>query len=311
MSNRKNITVIVSLSIFMLFFSACSSEIENMVEVTNGSFIMGNTRGDKTYLDEENTLHEIELTYDYYMGKYEITNAQYIEFLNSVGADYEGRVNGHTLATVGNYSKIDYVLGEFVLKERSGNYLNDEGYSEYPVNKVTWWGAIEYCNWLSRKENLKEAYDIKGNLLDETGSITDDITKVKGYRLPTEAEWEYAARGGQNSIEDYKYAGSNDINEVGWCKGNTDNIQKCGLKKPNELGIYDMSGNLCEWCHDNKRVYPDWKLTNPIGPSSSPYKVLRGGYFSASEEDLRISYRLRTEPYDEDYDIGFRIARTK
>ena len=314
MTRKKFNTVIILLWVVMLFLTACgNSAPENMVEVKKGTFIMGNTRNDETYSNEENTLHEVELTYDYYMGKYEVTFGDFVEFLNSVGVKENCRLNGNTVLDLHSLSTIEYLFFEdkFALKERSGNYLNDEGYSEYPVERATWWGAIEYCNWLSRKENLKEAYDTEGNFLDSAGKITDDITKVEGYRLPTEAEWEYAARGGHKSTEDYKYAGSNNADEVAWYKENTEKPQKPGLKKPNELDLYDMSGNMLEWCHDNKRVYPDWKLTNPIGPSSSPYRILRGGKWYDSENYLRITYRQRLEPFFGEFHIGFRIAKTK
>ena len=110
---------------------------------------------------------------------------------------------------------------------------------------------------LSKKEGIAIAYDNSGNLLDEEGEKTSDITKVKGYRLPTRAEWEYAARGGRKS-KGYKYSGSNNLNEVAWSIDDSDKIHEVGLKKPNELGIYDMSGNVSEMCTD----YGDAKLDN-------------------------------------------------
>ena len=118
----------------------------------------------------------------------------------------------------------------------------------------------------------------------------------KHYRLPTEAEWEYAARGG-NKSKGYKYSGSNNLDEVGWYTGNTSaRINPVGEKKPNELGIYDMSGNLYEWCNDWYGRYTGTPQTNPIGATAGIHRVLRGGCFNSKEIYMRISHRWSLPP---------------
>ena len=137
-----------------------------------------------------------------------------------------------------------------------------------PVERITWWQALEFCNKLSEKYGLEPVYDLSKSaqgilMIKELGGETvyPDVANFKnteGFRLPTELEWEWFARGGQVAIEqgtfDYTYSGSNNINEVAWFKensgGNNGSTKDVGLKKPNQLGLYDCSGNVWEWCYD-------------------------------------------------------------
>ena len=177
---------------------------------------------------------------------------------------------------------------------------------------MTWWDAIAYCNWLSEKEKLPKAYDNNGNLLDKDGRITTDITKVLGYRLPTEAEWEYAARGG-NKSRGYQYAGSSTVGDVAWYKDNSGGkTQEVGKKAPNELGLYDMSGNVWEWCSDLYGNYSSSAQTNPYNNNSTAdsSRVDRGGSWYYSATYVRVAYRDYYSPTRTYYRLGFRICRT-
>ncbi|MBA7669021.1 Formylglycine-generating enzyme [subsurface metagenome] len=139
-----------------------------------------------------------------------------------------------------------------------------------------------------------------------------DFTK-EGYRLPTEAEWEYAARGGNNS-SGYKYAGSDDLDAVAWYSSNSAGTSHpAGNKDPNELGLYDMSGNVWEWCWDRygSEYYSNSSLVDPEGPSSGSRRVRRGGSWNDNDSYLRAAYRFSYNPSSRNYFIGFRPLRTK
>jgi formylglycine-generating enzyme required for sulfatase activity len=252
-----------------------SSIVPSMVLVEKGSFTMGDEFGD--LWDSSRPTHKVTLTYDFYIGKYEVTFDEYDAFCNATG--------------------------------RSKAHDRGWGRGSRPVINVSWWDAIAYCNWLSEKEKLPKAYDNNGNLLDKDGRVTTDPSKVVGYRFPTEAEWEYAARGG-NKSKGYKYSGSDNIDEVAWYWDNSGlRTQEVGKKAPNELGIYDMSGNVWEWCSDWYGSYSSSAQTNPYNNSGSD-RVFRGGSWGSSATYVRVAFRDGSSPTNSLGNLGFRIART-
>jgi len=178
------------------------------------------------------------------------------------------------------------------------------GYGDdYPVYNVTWIDAVTFCNGLSVMQGYQQVYTISGT------SVTADFTK-NGYRLPTEAEWEFAARGG-DSTHGYQYAGSDTLGDVAWYENNADNrAHTVGTKAANELGLYDMSGNVKEWCYDWYGGYPDTPRTDYTGVTLGEYRVIRGGSWRYSWY-CDLSTRDQRDPIDNYYDneLGFRVAR--
>ena len=217
----------------------------DMVYVKGGTFTMGVTaeQGSDADSDEKPT-HSVTVS-DFYIGKYEVTQAQWRAVMGSNPSYFKG--------------------------------------DNLPVEKVSWDDIQEFIKKLNA----------------QTG---------KKFRLPTEAEWEYAARGG-NQSKGYKYSGSNSISEVAWYDGNSgDKTHPVGQKTPNELGIYDMSGNVWEWCQDWYGSYSSSSQTNPTGPSSGSSRVLRGGSWCNYAWDCRVSYRNFNNPDYRSSDCGFRLA---
>lgn len=155
--------------------------------------------------------------------------------------------------------------------------------AKYPVDMVSW----EDCQTFITKLNQL------------TG---------KQYRLPTEAEWEYAARGGNRS-NGYKYAGSDNIDDVAWYRDNSGSqMHDVGTKRANELGLYDMSGNVFEFCNDWFGSYSSGSQTNPLGPSSGTYRVVRGGSGTVGDIISSVSFRLDLKPTVPNNHVGFRLA---
>ena len=204
-----------------------------------------------------------------------------------------------------------------------------------PVEKVSWYDAIVYCNLLSMKEGLTPCYTIKsstdpadwGTSPTSTGAKDYDDWKsvtcnfdADGYRLPTEAEWEYAARGGQTGLSNgtwgYTYSGSKTENDVAWCASNSPKTHEVGKKQANALGLYDMSGNVFEWCWDrygSSSGYPSG-TEDPAGPvtgsSRGSSRVIRGGSWLNGASHCTVSYRGSGSPYARGSNCGFRLVRS-
>jgi formylglycine-generating enzyme required for sulfatase activity len=196
---------------------------------------------------------------------------------------------GRNETPVHSVTLTSFNIGKYEVTQAQWNIImgtnpssNDRG-GNYPVTNVSWNDAQEFCNRLNAA----------------TG---------KQYRLPTEAEWEYAARGGSKS-KGYKYSGSHNLNKVGWYDGNSGgNTHPVGQKRPNELGIYDMSGNVWEWCSDWYGSYSAAMQTDPTGASSGSYRVERGGSYDFSTSYGRVAYRYIGTPAGSRHDLGFRVV---
>ena len=195
--------------------------------------------------------------------------------------------------------------------------------NEKPAHSVTlsnfWIGQTEVTQALWQAVMGKNPSGFKGDKLPvEKVSWTDcqDFIKElntktgKKFRLPTEAEWEYAARGG-NKSKGYKYSGGNDIDKVAWYKDNSsEKTHDVGTKTANELGIYDMTGNVHEWCSDwySNSYYSHSPTTNPQGPNTGSYRVLRGGCMFSSAPSCRVAFRGNGKPDKRDDDLGLRLV---
>jgi formylglycine-generating enzyme required for sulfatase activity len=247
----------------------------NFVRVEGGTFQMGSNSG----YDDEKPVHTVTVK-SFSIGKYEVTQKEWYEVMGSNPSDFKG--------------------------------------DNRPVECVSWYDAVEYCNKRSEKEGLTPAYTIDKSGRDPNN--TNDYDDIKwlvrrnrnanGYRLPTEAEWEYAARGGNGSPGNYIYSGSNTAGEVAWYDSNSGgSTHDAGTRAANNLGIHDMSGNVYEWCWDWYGSYTSGSQTDPMGAASGSYRVYRGGYWDDDADDARSVYRGDGDPSYGDCYIGFRLVR--
>jgi formylglycine-generating enzyme required for sulfatase activity len=188
-------------------------------------------------------------------------------------------------------------------REVMGNNPSEFRGDNLPVENISWYEMIEYCNKLSLKEGLTPAYRGSGN------SITCDFN-ASGYRLPTEAEWEYAAKGGNKDYLSYEYAGGNSVDSVAWYERNSGNrTHPVGMKQSNSLGLYDMSGNVLEGCWDWYGGYSGGNQADPRGASSGTERILRGGSWNFPATFGRSAFRCVHIPSDRDPYVGFRLVR--
>ena len=242
---------------------------DELVYVEGGSYTMGAT--DEQGWDanfDEKPTRKVNLS-SFYMGKYEVTQ-QLWEYVMS----YSGyAADGTTMSAYSTDAWLD--------KKPSSTFGVGDYFPTYYVSYA----------------------DIVNIFLPRLNKITGD-----NYRLPTEAEWEYAARGGCNS-QAYKYSGSDTVGDVAWYSENSNSkSRQVGTKQPNELGIYDMSGNVWEWCSDWYADYTSSEETNPTGADSGSYRVFRGGYWGLSARDCRVSVRSSANPTNRNNSVGFRLA---
>lgn len=203
---------------------------------------------------------------------------------------------------------------------------SDANYNEKPTHLVTLsdyyigkyevtqelWQAVMGNNPSSFKGNTKPvenvSWDNCQSFISKLNSLLSSQLGGKRFALPTEAQWEYAARGGKKSLG-YKYSGSNTIDNVAWYYDNSGfTTHTVGTKSPNELGLYDMSGNVYEWCQDRYDRYSSSSQTNPVGPSSGSNRVQRGGSWFIDASYCRVSDRSYSAPSIRDGSLGFRVV---
>lgn len=249
-----------------------------MVKVEEGSFEMGSNNGN----DNEKPVHSVNIS-SFYISKYELSVGEFKAFVKDTNYKTTAEKEGFSNFWDGKeWIKQKGLNWEF---DENGN-LRSDSEDNHPVIHISWDDANEYCIWLSKK----------------TG---------KHYRLPTEAEWEYAARGGKLNAKD-SFSGGNNINEVAWYVKNSGNTcHPVGRKAANALGIYDMAGNVWEWCSDwyDEKSYSKSVNNQPISAENADRKVLRGGAFSSDSKLCSPTFRFCFLPSEHYGNLGFRIVR--
>ncbi len=272
-----------------------------MVLVEGGSFMMGSNDPESG----DNSQHKVTLS-SFWIGKYEITVREFRKFINATGY--------LTTAETGDSAWVYTGKFENPQKKGSANWANPffQQSDDHPVTCVSWTDAFAYCNWKSGREGLRPCYSINGNAAPtswKNGEVVCDWGAT-GYRLPTEAEWEYAARGGTAS-KGFFYSGSNDMCDVAWYYDNAGNsTNPVGTKLPNEMGIHDMSGNVWEICWDWMEKYPESESHDPKGAAGGHYRALRGGSWDGwGGAGWHVGNRDSTGSETGSNTMGFRIAR--
>lgn len=253
--------------------STTGYDMTRMVLIPAGTFRMGDITG--TGHKRERPIHQINISRSFLIGRTEVTQAQFEAVMGKNPSHFKG--------------------------------------PSLPVESVSWYDAVEFCNALSKLEGLTPCYSGSG------ADIVCDFS-ANGYRLPTEAEWEYAARGGTetdfntgNMTHEKAEPLDPAMDLAGWYEGNAGmKSHAVELKKPNAFGLHDMHGNVREWCWDfySSDYYESRPAKDPHGPAKGPRRVLRGGGWFDIAKNCRSAVRLASMPAFTDYYNGFRVVRT-
>jgi len=233
---------------------------DEMVLINGGTFLMGSPIDERGRSNNEGPQRQITVS-SFFIGKFPVTQAEYQEVTGTNPSTFKGQ--------------------------------------NLPVEEISWFDAVEFCNKRSILEGLTPAYII-------TGSNVQWIRDANGYRLPTEAEWEYACRADTQT----PFYSGNSVNDAGWHSGNSGRrTNPVGEKQPNSWGLYDMHGNVLEWCWDWLGDYTGNSQTDPQGPSSGTSRVYRGGCWRFESHQLRSAYRFGNNPNLRTFFTGFRLVR--
>jgi len=302
-------TKIMKILFFLLSILLCSSEVNLGISVENSEdylselpagTISRKLKDFSTLISENMSTKEVQLP--------SILN----DMINVEGGTFSmgpsvSSASSYTV-TLSSFSICKFEVSQDIYKRIMGknpSYFSHFSDSQYcPAEGMSWYDAIVFCNILSSQMNLEKVYSISGK------TVFADFNK-NGFRLPTEAEWEFAARGG-NLSKDFDFSGSDNAEEVAWYIANSEGrTYPVGLLKPNELGLYDMNGNVFEWCWDCFDDYPVGNYTNPHGPENGDNRVVRGGYFRSSIKALSMVFRLSVPAITEQMPLyGIRLARS-
>lgn len=256
------------------FFAPALCLAAELVLIKGGQFTMGSPTSEFRHGKDE-VRHNVTLE-DFFIGTYEVTQKEYRE----------------------------------VMKVEPGNFRGDS----LPVENVTWFEAVQYCNDLSKRAGLAPVYVITGS--GDAMTVTWN-RGADGYRLPTEAEWEYACRAGTSTpfntgenitTDQANYYGTYSYKDA--FRGQyRDSTVPAGSLPPNAWGLHEMHGNVWEWCWDWYGEYAEDHQTSPTGPTEGTYRVNRGGGWNDFGRHLRSAYRAAHTPSNRTYNIGFRVAR--
>ena len=266
----------------------------DLVRIPSGTFLMGSPEGTPNSQANERPVREVTIS-GFYMGRFPVTQGEWYDVMGTNPSNFH---SGHSAIVAAGV-----------------NWRN------LPVERVSWYDALVFSNRLSIMRGLSPAYSIGGSTNpDDWGLVPTTINATwnavtivpgsTGYRLPTEAQWEFAARGGNGSPGNFTFSGSNNAAEVAWHNANSGGrTHEVGTLMPNALGLYDMSGNVWEWVWDRFGTYPNTAQTDPTGAAAGDFRVFRGGGWANPPKNARSVLRSSTVPVHRSESSGFRVVR--